>query len=54
MEEILEKAYELYDLIGKEKDEIAGQGNSKLYWDFLEGQTALSSIMEGIENLLKN
>lgn len=50
----MERAYELCDLIAKEKDNISGTGNSKLYWDFVEGETALSSIIEDIESLLKN
>ncbi|WP_300902294.1 hypothetical protein [uncultured Clostridium sp.] len=53
MEEIMERAYELCDLIAKEKDNISGTGNSKLYWTFEEGETALSSVIEQIENLLK-
>lgn len=54
MEEILERADELYDLIAKEKDNVLNTGNISLHGEFKEAQISLSRLVEKIENLLKN
>lgn len=54
LEEILERADELYDLIAKEKDNVLATGNISLHGEFKEAQISLSRLVEKIENLLKN
>ena len=45
LDEILQKANELYDLLTKEKIEV---GNSGQHWSIVEAQTALGSLIENI------
>ena len=48
-EEILEKANEFYEVLSDFKDSIEGSGNSNLYWETEEVQTALGSLIETME-----
>ena len=45
MDEILERANELYDLLSKFKENTE---NSRQYWNVIEVQNSLGSLMESI------
>lgn len=47
LDEILQKANELYDLLTKAKEKIE-VGNSGQHWSIVEAQTALGSLIENI------